>query len=117
MEYLKHHFHKMAFEYLMAYYMLNGKLEKAVDNLARLNDLGYQRIPRHYEELLLTHNRIYNKEVRIPGRRIDRKNIERFTRFEKVLQKCDSKEEAKNATFGEFGNTYYHYYMFYGTTD
>jgi hypothetical protein len=108
---------RMAFEYLMAHYMLNGKLEKVVNNLTRLDDFRYQRIPRHYEEALLAQNHISGKEVRIPGRRISRKSIDRFARFNKALEKFDSKEQAKKAMFEEFGATYFYYYMFYGTTE
>ena len=108
---------RMAFEYLMAHYMLKGKLEKAVNNLTRLDDFGYQRIPRHYEEALLTHNHISGKEVRIPGRQISSKSLTGFARFNKVLEQFDGREEAKRAMFGEFGATYFYYYMFYGTKE
>ena len=107
----------MAFEYLMAHYMLNGKLEKAVQNLARLDDFGYQHIPRHYEEILLTHNHIIDKEVSIPGKQISRESVDRFEQFNKALERFDSKQEAKKALFEQFGNSYFYYYMFYGITE
>ena len=95
----------MAFEYLMAHYMLNGKLEKAVKNLSRLDDFDYQRIPVHYEETLLTYNKIFGKEVRVPGRQISPGSIAGFEEFNKALERFDSKQEAKKALFEQFGNT------------
>lgn len=108
---------RMAFEYLMAHYMLKGKLEKVVNNLTRLDDFGYQRIPRHYEEALLAHNQISGKEVRVPGRRISSKSLAGFAQFNEALEKFDSKEQAAKAMFDKFGGSYFYYYMFYGTKD
>jgi hypothetical protein len=108
---------RMAFEYLMAHYMLRGKLEKFVKNLARLNDFGFRRMPRHYEEALLTHNKIYNKNFTIPGMQINPQTLARFDHFKEVLDKFKSKTEASNAMFEEFGHTYFYYYVFYGTVE
>ncbi|MCK4375436.1 MAG: hypothetical protein KAX19_08910, partial [Candidatus Brocadiae bacterium] len=46
---------RMAFEYLMAYFMLTGRLDGFVDNLHRLDDFDYAGIPRHYEEAILVY--------------------------------------------------------------
>ena len=40
----------MAFEYLMAHYLLQGDLKGVVDNMRRLGALGYGGVPRHYAE-------------------------------------------------------------------
>lgn len=42
----------MAFEYLMAHYMLTGQLRLLVDRAELLPELGYEIIPRHYAEAL-----------------------------------------------------------------
>jgi len=43
---------RMAFEYLMAHYLLTGQLRPLVANMGRLNELGYDTIPRHYAEAM-----------------------------------------------------------------
>jgi len=35
----------MAFEYLMAFYLVSRRTDKLVENLPRLNDFGYREIP------------------------------------------------------------------------
>ena len=106
---------RMAFEYLMAHYMLNGKLEKFVKNLDRLNDFDFKHIPRHYEEALLSHNQIYGKKIAVPGMQISPQGLALLERFKKALEKYDTKATASRAMFKEFGGSYFYYYTFYGT--
>jgi hypothetical protein len=42
----------MAFEYLMALYLLSGDLESFSTNLDRARDFGYAALPRHWSEAL-----------------------------------------------------------------
>ena len=44
---------RMAFEYLMAHYLLTDKLEKLVANLYRFGDFDYPQLPRHCQEALI----------------------------------------------------------------
>jgi len=53
---------QMAFEYLMAWYMLNKHLGNFIQNIERLHDFGYLELPTHYEEAAL----IYAYETRKP---------------------------------------------------
>jgi len=41
---------RMAFEYLMAHYLLTGNLDGIVRNLGRWKDFGYESVPRYYQE-------------------------------------------------------------------
>jgi len=43
---------RMAFEYMMARYLLTGQAGKFLANIERLKDVGYDAIPHHYEEAL-----------------------------------------------------------------
>jgi hypothetical protein len=47
---------KMAFEYLMACYLLTGRLDKFMANMDRLGQFGYPDIPAHYEEAILLYH-------------------------------------------------------------
>ena len=46
---------RMAFEYLMAYYLLTRRIDKMVANLHRFDDFGQARLPRHCEEAIVIH--------------------------------------------------------------
>ena len=77
---------RMAFEYLMTCHLLTGQVERAVANMGRLNEMGYQTIPTPYEEAML----IY---IGSHGQRIDRsrvtikpETIERYTKFVQLPQ-------------------------------
>jgi hypothetical protein len=51
--------HKMAFEYLMAYYMLDGDYESAKNCFDTwYSNFDYTHIPTHYAELLILYNHI-----------------------------------------------------------
>jgi hypothetical protein len=55
---------RMAFEYLMAHYLLEGRVDGVARNIARLKDFGRQDIPRHYEEAIL----MLAYQLRLAGR-------------------------------------------------
>jgi hypothetical protein len=41
---------RLAFEYMMACYLLNGRVDKVVAGFGLLKEFGYKRLPRYYEE-------------------------------------------------------------------
>jgi hypothetical protein len=103
---------KMAFEYLMAYYMLNAKLDKLVDNIYRLDDFGYQHIPRHYEEAILLYQSITGKKVDLKEWQIRRETLMRTEWFISIYNKYADKKYAANIMVNEFGSIYHFYYFF-----
>jgi hypothetical protein len=48
--------HRLAFEYLMAHYLLKHQRAEFVRGLPLLKPLGYTQLPRHYAEALLVHS-------------------------------------------------------------
>lgn len=48
--------HRLAFEYLMAHYLLKHQRAEFVRGLSSLRPLGYTQLPRHYAEALLVHS-------------------------------------------------------------
>lgn len=103
----------MAFEYLMAWYMLNRQLDKFIENVGRLNNFDYPEIPRYYEEALLTYMYNRRKRVEVPGYKISDESQQRFNRFLLTADKYGTNEKA---AFGElaakFGDTYFFYYVY-----
>ena len=102
---------RMAFEYLMAFYLLEGDFNKFVENLPRLNDFSYTRTPRTYEEAVLYYNYTRNKNVEIPGRGINPESRRRFDGFVKVF--IGKYRGDKEAAFDELARDYGDSYLFY----
>lgn len=105
---------KMAFEYLMACYLLAGRVDKIAANVGRLGELGYQAIPVLYEEALL----IY---LDSPGQRIDlsrlklrRQTVERYRKFVQIRDSVQpqNRQVVLKRLIVEFGNSYFFYFTF-----
>ncbi len=126
----KNKLNRMAFEYLMAWYLLNGRLEDFIQNLNRLDDFGYTDIPRHYAEAVLLYTGITGRIVDLDGRKI---NVQTVSRFADFMQRTQSyKYHLQNAFKGapndsgdfdnlsdsynlrDFQDTYYYYYLLVG---
>ncbi|MGB2864700.1 MAG: DUF6057 family protein [Sedimentisphaerales bacterium] len=103
---------KMAFEYLMACYLLAGQLDKIAENIGRLNHLGYQDVPTLYEEAMLIYYGLRGQKLDLNKLNIKRGTIERYKRF---VQLCNSmqannQQAVLRRLIGEFGTSYFFYY-------
>ena len=105
----------MAFEYLMAHYLLTGKLEKFVENIIRLDDFGYKRIPRHYEEAILLYRGNTGKQVDLHNRKISTESIARYNKFGSLYQQFgNNKPGLQKAMLSEgLNNSYFYYGLFF----
>ena len=107
----KNKHNRMAFEYLMGFYLLMGQLDKFVENLHRLNDFDYTRIPRTYEEAILFYDYMRKTTVELDGCEIGTESRERLTNFLKVY--LGRFREDKKAAFDELAKDYGDSYFFY----
>jgi hypothetical protein len=118
---------RMAFELLMARYLLTRQLGKFASQLRRLDQFDYQGIPRHYEEALLSylHATAENPQVRpdlgplLKRRRIRKDTNDRlqaFVRIYATYQDDDDQDAAMQAAWAqlapEFGDTYWFFDVF-----
>ncbi len=102
---------RMAFEYLMSWYMLNGRLDKFVQNLDRLDDFGFSQFPRLYEEAILVYVFSVRKPVNLHGRQISAESRQRFVGFNQVLNDYGkNKQAAFNKLAKDYQNSYFFYY-------
>lgn len=109
----KNNKNRMAFEYLMAWYMLNKNLGKFVLNLERLRDFGYHELPTHYEEAALIYIYGTNKPLDLsdyPPSAKKRQQIEDFSRILNSYGK--NKQAASDELARKYRNTYFYYYMY-----
>jgi hypothetical protein len=104
---------KMAFEYLMAWYMLNKHLGNLVENIERLKDLGYQQIPTHYEEASLVYVASTGKRIRISGYKASDTLRQRIDDFSQILRKYGAnKQAAFTELAGKYRDTYFFYFLY-----
>ena len=104
---------RMAFEYLMALYILTCQLERFANNFRRFDDFSYSEIPRIYEEALLLHVARTQKPFNLQGRQISMESHRRFKDFNKVFNRYKrNKEAAFNELASNYGNSYFLYYLY-----
>ena len=105
---------QMAFEYLMAHYLLTRQLDKLAANLGRLDDFDHPGFPRHCEEALLIHlastgSRDFDfgeREISVETRRRFREFVTTERRFR------EDPSAAFAALYPDFGDSYFFSYVF-----
>jgi len=104
---------RMAFEYLMALYLLSHSQDKIVANLHRLDAIGYDRIPTHLEEAAIIYSDKTRQPVNLHGRQISPQTVQRHRRYLEAFKKAGGNRDAAfRALAPEFGNSYFFYSMF-----
>jgi hypothetical protein len=105
---------KMAFEYLMACYLLTGQVDKIVANMERLDDLGYQTIPILYEEAILIYFGSLGQKIDLNKFRIRPQTLQRYTNFVQLrnAMQLHNRQAVLNRLVVEFGSSYFFYFTF-----
>jgi hypothetical protein len=82
---------QMAFEYLMAYFLLSNQLVDFIKNLYRIEPFNYSHLPRHFEEAILLF-KMLNKEspVDLSQYKIRASTVRRFLDFDQNLKQAGS---------------------------
>lgn len=102
---------KMAFEYLMVYYMLSNKFLAFNNNLFRLNDFGYEKIPKHFQEVIAVIIDIRGEAaVKLEGYKFERDIINDFRSYVSTMQfnKGDLAKAMKPLN-AKYGDTYWYF--------
>ena len=104
---------RMAFEYLMAYYLLARDLESFVKNLPRLDDFGYERLPKHYEEAVLLYMGIKKKNIDLGERGISRETLKEYNEINEFGRKYGKNQQLLFELLApRYGRTYFFYFAF-----
>jgi hypothetical protein len=105
---------KMAFEYLMACYLLTGRVDKIAENVDRLPDLGYPTIPTLYEEAILIHYGSTGQQVDLAKLGISPETLQRYEAFVRTMSamQTQDRQAVLNHLIRDFGTTYFFYYTF-----
>jgi hypothetical protein len=117
-ELLKNTNNKMAFEYFMAYCLLEGQVGRFVKNLQRFNDYDYPKIPRHFEEAMLIYNQLTGgKDIALQGKEISEQTIRKFNDFNKIKAKYRNDKTAAHSELAKYRDTYWYYGLYYYKPD
>ena len=105
---------KMAFEYLMACYLLTGRVDRIAENVERLDDLGYQSVPTLYQEAILIYYGARKQSVDLTRFRISRETLQRYRTFVQIrgAMQPQNRQAALNRLIRDFGTSYFFYYSF-----
>ncbi len=106
---------KLAFEYLMAVYLLTGQVDQIVANIGHLRSLGYERIPRCYQEGILIHIGTGNTKINLQGWKLSPEIARRILEIDKIckLQGGNQNERGiRNALGSDYADSYFLYYLF-----
>ncbi|MBC8468444.1 MAG: hypothetical protein H8D56_03140 [Planctomycetes bacterium] len=104
---------KMAFEYLLALYMLRGEMWNVVEVAGRIEEYDYEKIPVAFEEAILLNNKHNKKKIPLRKLKIRAETKQRFDEFMAATIRYRTKDAARSELTGKFKNTYMYYY-FYG---
>lgn len=104
----------MAFQYLMAHYLLTLQLDKLVGELWRLDQLACTDIPRHYEEAILLFLKSNpGKTVDLKGRRIRPATLRRFNALDVLMNQNQGRTAGLEPNLHRnFGDTLWFYFLF-----
>ncbi len=104
---------RMAFEYLMSYYLLANNLEAVVGKINLLGEMGYKKIPRHYEEAILIYTAGLNKQYELKNYQISSETRKRFEEFNRILNvEHQGDREAAFDELVKYRDSYFFYYLY-----
>ena len=104
---------RMAFEYLMASYMLTKQLDGFVKNLKRIDEFGDKQLPRHYQEAICIYAYDTQKSVFLQGRSLDPQIQSQMEHFSKVFYDSGkNKRTAIEPLAKDHGGTYFFYHLY-----
>jgi len=106
---------KLAFEYMMSFYLLTKQLDKVVANIGRLNDLGYKKLPRYYEEAIMIYMATGGPKADLHGWMPRLETIERAKAASRIYQLCGGRYDAqklKGVLTPDLADSYFLYHAF-----
>jgi hypothetical protein len=109
---------RMAFEYYMAQNLLDKNIDGFIAQLGRLRELGYSRIPVHYEEAMLVYMSHTDKDIAPEGYALSRETIGRLSGYLDIINKYgNDRKKAARMLYPEYGGTYWFYLNFINLTE
>jgi hypothetical protein len=105
---------RMAYEYRMAFYLVNLQIENLVRHLDILPRFDYPDTPRHYQEAVIIYESITGQKVDLHGREISaqaRQAYQEFLTILDVFHRRGDRPGAQDLLGRRFGQTYFYFYF------
>lgn len=110
--YLNNPQNKMAFEYLIANYLITHKVGNIAHEIKTFRQLGYTRLPRLVEEAVLLYLGLSSEQdLDLAGFEISKEAQQDFRDFSITVQKAGGIPQARNAV-QHYSHTYWYYVMY-----
>ena len=108
---------KLAFEYMMAFYLLTRQVDKIAANINRLDDFGYERLPRYYDEAMAIYSKRKGTDADVPKKWMPSKQaLKTADTFSDINERTGANRKAAMQHLAKaHGNSYFFYYL-YGTS-
>ncbi len=106
---------KMAFEYMMAYCLLTRQVHKVAANLQTFRELGYEKIPLHFEEAIAIYLASGAKIDNLHGYTINRAAVSKIKAFDRMFVQfggARDRQTAKTKLAKDYAGRYIFYYAF-----
>ena len=104
---------RMAFEYLMAWYLLNKQLPKFRKQAERLSNMGYKELPCHFEEAILLYVYGTKQPLSLSGYQPRARLQEQIGHFLQILDRYKGDKQAALAELAKYHrDTYFFYYLY-----
>jgi hypothetical protein len=103
----------IAFEYLMAYYLLTRQPAKIAQNINRMDNFRYAAIPVHWEEALLVYlnsDTGASVKTKLPVRQQTRDRFQQFVKLYGLYSQ--GSPTVRETLYREFGTSYFFFHMF-----
>jgi len=105
---------RIAYEYIMAWYMLRKNLDALFPEAEKMEDLKYKKIPRHIEEALVFYNMIKRKSPALTRLKISDETKKQFKDYMLFTSPFFMKKiSGKKKLPQKIRNTYWYYNDFY----
>lgn len=104
---------KEAFEYMMAWLLLEKDVETLVSNVKLMKNLGYTHIPRHIEEAIMIYYNSQNVLPDLGGLQISNDTRIRFGQyFTNYVSARENPAMMQETMRKKFGNTFWYFFHF-----
>ena len=105
---------RMAFEYLMACYLLTGRVDKIAAKMEQIKAFNYDGIPTLYEEAMLIYFGSQGRKIDLNRFNIKRDTIDRYMTFVQLRNSMrpDNRHIVLERLISEFGSSYFFYTTF-----
>ncbi len=103
---------KMAFEYMMAWNLLSGNIEKVVTSFHFMDNFDYKALPEYYQQAYLYYTSAMKRTLPLKGWQIDTEVLKRYNEIVNnfnLMRKGD--ERAYNTLVSKYNHSYLIYFF------